>query len=188
MSARYRVGLLLALALQLGLLGWMIVDRALILNNGREIHLAVVPIDPRDLFRGDFVTLSYAFSRVRAHALSGDDDFSYDDTIYTTIVENTDGWEAAAISHAPPADGVFLRGKVRYVDSDTGCPDSNNCWSYVVAYNIEQHFVPEGEGEDIEALRNDKRVSVDVAVDATGRAALKRLLIDGAVRYEEKLL
>ena len=41
--------------------------------------------------------------------------------------------------------------------------------------------MPEGTGRELEKLRNDQKVSVDVAVAERGRAALKRLLVDGEV-------
>ena len=42
-------------------------------------------------------------------------------------------------------------------------------------------------GAAFETLRNDQRVSVDAAVGNDGRAALKRLLVDGEPRYQEGL-
>jgi uncharacterized membrane-anchored protein len=66
MSGRYRTGLIAAFIVQVLLLGWIIADRALLIENGREIRLAVIPIDPRDLFLGDYVTLRYDISRVHA--------------------------------------------------------------------------------------------------------------------------
>jgi hypothetical protein len=53
--------LLLALV-QTGFLGWMIVGRAAVLRDGREVLLKVEPVDPRDLLRGDYVILNYEIS------------------------------------------------------------------------------------------------------------------------------
>ena len=47
--------------------------------------------------------------------------------------------------------------------------------------------MPEGEGRNIENLRNDSRINVIAAVDGDGRAAIKKLLVDGAERYQEPL-
>ena len=49
----------------------MVVDRTLLLKNGREIVLPIVPVDPRDLFRGEYVRLGYDISTVPAMLLSG---------------------------------------------------------------------------------------------------------------------
>lgn len=189
MSARYRWGLVAAFVLQVALLGWMIADRALLLANGQEIRLAVIPVDPRDLFRGDYVVLSYDISQVDSAAVAGDDDFTWGDTIYVTIAESDDDWRATAIGHEPPGEGTFLRGTVTGVStgSGEGCASVGDCQTYMIDYGIEQFFVPEGTGREIETLRNDQRVSVDVAAAEDGRAALKRLLVDGAVRYDEPL-
>jgi uncharacterized membrane-anchored protein len=42
---------------QAAVLGWMIWDRTSLLANGREVVLEVIPVDPRSLFRGDYVIL-----------------------------------------------------------------------------------------------------------------------------------
>jgi len=55
----------LAVALVLsGTLAWMIVDRARLLQTGREIVLKTEPMDPRDIFRGHYARLNYEISRI----------------------------------------------------------------------------------------------------------------------------
>lgn len=178
----YTLGIVLAFLLQTGLLGWVVYDRAQLLANGQVVNLAVVPIDPHDLFRGDYVTLNYAVSRLNTDTLAGDDEFAYGAPVYVTLA--ADG-TAAAISHAAPATGTFLRGTIGSVDERSACDGAAKCWTYGVTYNLEKFFVPEGTGRELEKLRNDQRISVDVAVTGDGRAALKRLLVDGQPRFEE---
>ncbi|MEJ0012686.1 MAG: GDYXXLXY domain-containing protein [Bauldia sp.] len=178
----YTFGIILAFLLQAGLLGWIVYDRAQLLANGKVINLAVVPIDPHDLFRGDYVTLNYPISSVRSDALAGDDAFHVGDAIHVTL---DDHGAATAISHEPPASGTFLTGTVENVDERTACDNADTCWTYGVTYNLEKFFVPEGTGRELEGLRNEQRISVDVAVAGDGRAALKRLLVDGQPRFEE---
>lgn len=182
----YTLGLVLAFILQVGLLGWVIYDRAHLLQTGRELNLAVVPIDPRDLFRGDYVTLSYNISRVRADVLAGDNDFNYGDTIYVTL---SDDKAVTAVTHTQPADGLFLRGTVSAVDLHSVCEDGSaaTCKAYGVQYNLEKFFVPEGTGKELEQLRSEQKISVDVAIGSDGRAALKRLLVDGEPRFDEPI-
>ena len=43
---------ILALA-HTAVLAYMVVDRVRLLKSGREITLPIVPVDPRDLFRGE---------------------------------------------------------------------------------------------------------------------------------------
>lgn len=181
-----RIGLVLAFLLQAGLLGWILVDRAFLIAHGREIRLAVVPVDPRDLLRGDYVVLSFPMSRIQTNQIDGDDDFAWGDPIYVSLVQDGDAWKAAAVHKAPPeGEGVYLKGSVTDVtDLGDNCGGAT-CAIYSVEYNLEEFFVPEGEGRALEKLRNDQHISVDVSVGSGGRAALKRLLVDGEVRYEE---
>ena len=184
----FGVAVAVAFLVQAGLVGWLVADRALLLKNGHEVRLAVVPVDPRDLLLGDYVVLSYAISRLDIGQLAGDDAFAEGDAIYVTLAQ-ADGqtWQATAVTHAPPASGTWIRGTV--TDIRTAGPDcTEGCKTYGAAYDIEKFFVPEGTGRELESLRNDQRLAVDVAVAADGRAALKRLLVDGTPRYEEPLL
>jgi len=186
MSPRlFRWGLLAAFLLQTALLAWLIADRALLLSRGKEIRLAVVPVDPRDLLRGDYVTLAYPMSRLKTDEIEGDDGFNYQEPIYVSLSEGADGWRATAIHRDPPAGGTFLKGIVQDSYSSEDCKVATPCREVRVDYNLERFFVPEGKGRALETLRNDQRVSVDVAVADDGRAALKRLLVDGDVRFEE---
>ena len=189
MRARYRWGLVAAFIVQVALLGWMIADRAMLLENGREIRLAVVPVDPRDLFRGDYVVLSYDISRIDTREATAAPDINWGDTVYVTIEDSADGWRATALRRERPDSGTFIRGTITGVTGDSGgeCPPVLGCQTFTVDYNLEQFFVPEGTGREIENLRNDQRVSVDVALADDGRAALKRLVVDGEVRFEEGL-
>jgi uncharacterized membrane-anchored protein len=57
-----------------------------------------------------------------------------------------------------------------------------------VRYGIESYFVRQGEGPRLEALARERKLSVLVAVDKAGIAAIKGLIIDGKLQYEEPLL
>ena len=186
-SKFFRWGALGAFLFQAVLLTWLIADRAMLLANGEEVRLAVVPVDPRDLLRGDYVVLTYEISRLDETQLDGDGDFAKGDTIYVSLVRDGQGWRADAIHREKPSDGFLLRGRVDW--TTTGGRDclSGDCRIVVVEYGLERFFVPEGRGRALENLRNDQRVSVDIAVAGDGKAALKRLLVDDEVRYEESL-
>ena len=59
------------------------------------------------------------------------------------------------------------------------------CDKLQIRYNLESYFVPEGEGKKLEDARNQRRLTVIAAVLPSGRAAIKRLLLDGQPVYEE---
>ncbi len=191
--------LALLFALQAGILGWMIWDRVQILENGQTVRLAVEPVDPRDIFRGYYVTLNYEISRIRPTLVGSSDDFARDDIVYVTLKEDTGGlWQAAGISktrqQTQPGQ-VTIAGRITYVrpdsvastaDAELGC--ANPCQMVVVRYGIEQYFTQQDAARDIERARRGGDVEILAAVNAGGTAAIKGIIVDGTLRYEEPLL
>ena len=56
--------IVVAVLMQILVLVYMAGEREYILRNGKIIYLRTAPIDPRDLFRGDYVRLNYEISRI----------------------------------------------------------------------------------------------------------------------------
>lgn len=175
------LGLLAAFLLQAGALGWMVADRALLIARGTEIRLTVRPVDPRDLLRGEYVTLSYDVANLGAGALARLDPVAVGDTVHVGLERAGETWRATAATAAAPREGLFLKGRVASVRGE------GDQRTLRVDYDLEKFFMPEGQAIEVERLRDAKRVEVDVAVASNGRAALKRLVIDGALRYEDPL-
>jgi uncharacterized membrane-anchored protein len=163
--------LLLALAIvalaQTGVLAAMVVDRTLLLKSGREIVLPIVPVDPRDLFRGEYVRLGYDISTVPAMLLVGPAP-ARNAAFYVTLEKNPQGgWTPVKVTAA--------------------MPNETNPTSTRVNYGIESYFVPEGQGRRLEDLAREKKMAARVAVDGRGNAAIKGLIIEGVQQYEEPL-
>jgi uncharacterized membrane-anchored protein len=177
--------LLIALAItavaQTAVLASMVIDRTLLLKNGREITLPIVPVDPRDLFRGEYVRLGYEISNVPAMLLSGPAPAA-NAAFYVTIQKNPQGgWTPVKVTATMPnetdPDRVVLKARTRW-------PFPTSTW---VRYGIESYFVPEGQGRRLEELARDRKMAARVAVDSGGNAAIKGLIIDGVLQYEEPL-
>lgn len=148
------------------------------LHFGQEILLETAPVDPRDLFRGDYVTLSYEISRINLNEIPYDTDFSTREDIYASLSKKDKFWTVDAVSHTKPGfgkDQVCMKGRV-----------TNSFDNQVsVDWGIESYFVPEGKGRLIERQRNVENVSVVVSVDSTCSSVLKELLInDEPVKFE----
>jgi uncharacterized membrane-anchored protein len=183
------IRILIVLVLQAIALAWMIGDRQSMLDAGRVVTLKVVPVDPRDIFRGDYVVLNYDVSRVDVHVVAGDDEFQSGDTAYVTLKQNGEYWGAVAISHKPPTDAsglVTLKANVSYQDPVVAAPNAGDLARWVsLSYGVESYFVPQGTGHAIEEEARKGVLSVDVAVDANGRAAIKAMRRAGKVFYVE---
>jgi uncharacterized membrane-anchored protein len=176
-------------ALQIGLLSWSIAGRAAILRDGQEVTLKVLPVDPRDLLRGDYVRLGYDISTVPAAQflppLSGDGDY-VERPIWVQVKRQDDGfykpqWAAFDRATLPAAqDGeVVLRGIAAGAPSATG--------TAAVEYGIERFYLPEGEGLEIERDMRERSFSIVAAVDQSGTAQIKRFLDGTTLLYEEPM-
>jgi hypothetical protein len=106
---------LAAIGLQLAVLAYIAGEREHILINGKVIHLRTAPIDPRDLFRGDYVRLNYEISRIGVDQLKGigpRKELKKDDKIFVSLREGPNGlYEVASAQLQKPKEGVYLTGR-----------------------------------------------------------------------------
>jgi uncharacterized membrane-anchored protein len=187
------IGRMLAAMLLLcgGLLA-LVESRAAILRGGTEIRLRTVPVDPRDLFRGDYVVLAYPMSIVATGPAEAKG-LRRGDTVYVTLARDAEGFaQAKAVASTRPAASageVVIAGRVQSTGAcalnEAGQTDcAAGAGRLRVAYGLESYFVPQGEGRRIETT-SKARIEVVAAVAADGTAAIKRLLIDGKLVYAE---
>lgn len=179
-----------AALVQVALIALMVSDRASILREGTEVTLQTRPVDPRDFLRGDYVALSYAISALPAGALRDQPSSSRTPDVFVKLAPNAEGFYEAVSVHAEPVAITpperLIRGRVTY-GATCGSTNQLFCEQLTVKYGIESYFVPQNEGLEIEKARNQRKVSVVAAVTPTGRAAIKRLLIDGKPVYDEPM-
>ncbi len=185
-----RAGLVIAVALQTAALVAIVGVKQWTLSTGTPVVLETRPIDPRSLFRGDYVRLAYMINRLDAGLPGMGKVIRAHETMYVTLRRDGTFWKAVAVHETrpdPSPGDVVIKGEARY--------GANNVKTVDVRYGIEEYFVPEGQGRAIErpwtggAGRPPQagKVSILVAVDRFGNAAIKALQIDGVTRYEEKL-
>jgi uncharacterized membrane-anchored protein len=177
-----------AILVQCALLVLMVADRVQILREGREVTLQTRPVDPRDFLRGDYVVLGYDISQLPAGALAGQSSAERNPIVFVKLAPNAAGVYEAVSVHAAPvavtAPEVLIRGRVSY---SCGASSRTFCDKLTIRYGLESYFVPEGEGRKLEQVRNERKLRVVAAVLPSGRAAIKRLLLDGEPVYEEPL-
>jgi uncharacterized membrane-anchored protein len=168
---------------QTAVLAYMVIDRVTLVHRGREIILPIIPVDPRDLFRGEYVQLSYGISTVPT-TLAGGASPQRNEVLYVVVEKKAgdEAWQAVRATPTFPSDlnpdQVALKGWVLFASAT----------SETVRYGIESYFVPQGEGRRLEALARNRKLAVLVAVDNAGNAAIKGLIIDGKLQYEEPTL
>jgi uncharacterized membrane-anchored protein len=176
LKARERKVLLVTVVAQLLILVGMIAARAVPLVTGQTVLVRVVPVDPRDLFRGDYVRLSYDFSRVPPQGVEGlsaihsrsKRSLGEGRTVYVPLVADSDQvhWRAEKVTVVKPAAGPFLRGQMSSHGS--------------LEFGIEAYYLQEGTGHRYEHAIRDRKLSAELAITSSGQAALKGLRIESA--------
>lgn len=150
----------LIIAIWLGIIAFFALSNEFTLRTGKEILLKTVPIDPRDLFRGDYVILNYEISQ-----LPNGEDFKPDQKIY--VVLNIDKSNIATtnyISKKQPKNEFFIEGVVRKQFRRSR-----------IEYGIESFFVKEHTGMYIQR-KLSQGAYVKVSIDRNGRAKIKELI------------
>ena len=177
-----------ATLIQFALLTLMVIDRVQILRQGTEVTLQTRPVDPRDFLRGDYVVLNYDISQLPAGPLQNERAGARNPIVFIKLAPNRDGLYEAISVHADAvavkSPEVLIRGRVAY-GATCGPRARAFCDKLQVRYNLESYFIPEGEGRKLEQVRNQRKLTVVAAIMPSGRAAIKRLLVDGEPVYDE---
>lgn len=180
---------LLAVIGQIALVLLLILFKFTILSGGRSVLLKIEPVDPRDPLRGDYVVFQYQISNPLTYSIQTYDengkDIEYNegDTVYVEL-ENVASYMdfdlggIAAIqnvSKRKPDGGIFIKG---VVDRVTIYNDQfQNIREMRIKYGIEQYFIPEGTGQNINFA---EKISFGlVKLDEDGNAVLKQVYVDG---------
>jgi uncharacterized membrane-anchored protein len=143
-----------------------------VLSQGKLILLETRPVDPRDLLRGDYVILNYSISDIPLSAFSGErtNAVSQGETVYVLLQKQGDFHQVVRASTRPmeaAPDQVLLQGIGRYWWNDTRQQTTR------VEYGLERYYVSEGTGNPTGKL------TVQVAVPASGHGVIKQVFIDG---------
>jgi len=186
-KALFAVAMAVIALAQTGVLAYMATDRVQLLRDGREITLPVetIYVYPGDPLRGDYVQLMYPVGRVPLNVL--EDAKARRNEVFYVVLERRNGnpWQPVEWHRSMPlpdgADRLVMRGR-----SDTATPIPSHRLP-LIRYGIESYVVPQGEGEKLQAASRSKKLAVLVAVDKGGNAAIKGLIIDGKLQYEEPL-
>ena len=154
----------LIIALQIIFLLSLIGTKVFTLQTGEKILLEVVPVDPRDIFRGEYARLNYKISTV---ALPDMNKVRNNQIVYVTLRRGEKYWEVAGVGTKKPIlknGDIFITGKKRQGNR--------------VEYGIESYYVPEEKAVEIERVRQPAKVSVEVSVDRFGNSAINQIFID----------
>jgi len=187
--------LLILVLVQTAVLASLVGFRQWTLDTGTPVVLAIHPVDPRSLFQGDYVQLSYEIGNLRIDRLAGDDDLERGETVFVDLQPGRPAWQATGVWRQRPVaapTGAVLRGRVEWV-SEQQCEESGTgestaivpCRIAHIRYGIESYFVPEGMGRELERPAEGERIDIRVAVNRAGTPAISAILVNGQPKVEE---
>jgi len=184
-----RVGLILLI--QTLALTAMVAMKQWTLNTGTPILLETQPVDPRSLFRGDYVRLNYTINTIKLDEVGGEDVFRRYERVYVVLKPGGRYWEPVSVHQSWPtveSGVVIIKGEVGSTIDAAGEPQTRSRKQRLnVRYGVEDYFVPEGAGRELEVRRDGKHIDLRIAVDRYGNAGIKAVLVDGEERYIETL-
>jgi len=160
--------LVAAVCLQFSILIGLTVQPVMTLTTGKVVTLKTLPVDPYDMFRGDYVRLRYDMSslQVTPAAKNGG-------AVYVALTPDGEYWKARAASSEKPAlrEGeICIKGVAKKTYN-----------GFDLHFGIEQVYVPEKTGKKIEQA---KALSVALAVDNNGNAAIKKVVNGNETVYD----
>lgn len=110
-----RLKFVILILMQVLLLSGIIAYRHYWVTANERILLQSAPVDPRDIFRGDYVTLTYNASTIDLDRFGVSEKFKRNDTVYALLEKKNDGtYDLASVSRTRPTGGKYLRGRVTY--------------------------------------------------------------------------
>jgi uncharacterized membrane-anchored protein len=166
-------------AVQLFVPAKAIYDQEKILGEGKEFKFETQPIDPKDPFRGAYITLHFTEDHIDIPD-SEKDKWASGDVIFVYL-DNSNGFaKVKGVSDSRPVGGDFIEAKVKFV-SDYDEP------RILMQYPFERFYLEESKAPKAEKYYNESRA------DSARRAYAVVRIMDGKaslidVRIDEKSL
>lgn len=140
-----QIWLPVVLVAQLLILATIVSKHENIMANGEVVYLRTMPVDPRDIFRGDYVVLDYELVH-RAKGLMQENNLRADNVYLNLRTNQRDVANLVSVDSTAPTLGLFMRGFASAFDH-----------SYLpkLQLGIEKYFVEQGAGKELEAIRGE---------------------------------
>lgn len=161
-NLRSKKWLLVAFVLPVFILLGMAVKPFVTLMTGQEITLKTAPIDPSDLFYGDYVDLKYQVQQISVSLFDKDlakqyQSDNYNDketTVYVWLERKDKGiYDVSRVSKQKPKKGVYLKGTM----SGTPVKLDDKPAYYNIDLNVDtisKYYLEEGTGKKLEEQSN----------------------------------
>ena len=151
--------LIIALVVLFGIVGIFILYLSWPFLTGKTIVLATRPVDPFDIFRGQYITINYEIGNIPAIP-----EVEEGSAVYVLLEPDEEGiWRFQEVSLTQPREGTFIRGEIMSIHGD----------NMRIKYGIEQYFF------ERHASLPTRGLTVEVKVSSSGQVRISNLLHDG---------
>jgi uncharacterized membrane-anchored protein len=146
---------------------------------GKEYTIETYPVDPRDLFKGNYVALSYEFSEVNLSEyetiFEEEVTFEFGKDIYLYHSETEDGKLILKVIsdsvQENQKDKVLIKAIVMHSEIDENQTGIENTFLDLHA-GIEEYFLPVDLALEAEKAVREQPVMAKLAIDASGNARI----------------
>ena len=143
---------------------------------GKPAVLEIVPLDPRSLFRGNYVHLDYDIAILDERVIDETLHLKTGAVAYVHLTERNGIFRAINVTAEAPEEGIYIRGRVQHFYRE------DQTVSLFMNYEIEAYFSPREKALAIEekfreGQEDDSAMAyAQVWIASSGRAALESIL------------
>ncbi len=158
--------ILIVIILQFGFLGYQTASSERLLTTGSVVKLELQPLDPRSLLQGDYVQLRYTISELPKAVSEDLDDRGIEGRVEIVLARNDQGIHEF--------DRIYTSGETLGADEIVINGKKESYYWNQITYGIENYFIPEGTGLEVEQNAH----FAYVRIGSNGNAMLERLSED----------
>jgi uncharacterized membrane-anchored protein len=159
---------ILACLIPAGILLGMTVMPLYTLVSGEEVILRTIPVDPTDLFRGDYVILRYEAEEVPASMVSKEVRRELEKghsavEVYVALKQEDGFHVPEKVTLKKPESGLYLKGKLNYITTSWDGKLDGEETAYL-SYTLDKYFVEDNTGLELEEASRDGNILAKVKV------------------------
>jgi uncharacterized membrane-anchored protein len=160
--------IILACLVPIGILIGMTVTPLYTLMTGQEILLRTIPVDPTDLFRGDYVVLRYEAEEIPTSLISKEVQNKIENgrdgtEVYVTLEVKEGVHTPTEVVLTKPDTGLYLKGNLNYIGPSWDGGNEEREVAYIT-YSLDKYFVEDNTGLELEEASRNGNILAKVKV------------------------
>ncbi|KKK36780.1 hypothetical protein WQ57_17625 [Mesobacillus campisalis] len=160
--------ILLACLVPIGILVGMTITPLYTLWSGEEVTLRTIPVDPTDLFRGDYVILQYEAEEVPVSIVEKEVRRELEKghsaiDVYVPLKQEGNFHVPEKVTLEKPESSLYLKGKLDYITTSWNGRLEGKEAAYLT-YSLDKYFVEDNTGLELEEASRNGNILAKVKV------------------------